>query len=42
MPGTEAGKSGYYIDRFRRISKWNVDTVESDSGPTLKWTEVQL
>lgn len=42
MPGTEAGKSGFYIDRFRRVSKWNVETVETENGSTLKWQEIQL
>lgn len=42
MPGTEAGKSGFYIDRFRRVSKWNVETVETENGVTLKWQEIQL
>lgn len=39
MPGTEAGHSGYYIDRFRRVSKWN---VEVDGENDQKWKEVQL
>ena len=42
MPGTEVGTSGYYIDRFRRVSKWNVESVEAEGGKTLKWHEVQL
>lgn len=39
MPGTEAGHSGYYIDRFRRVSKWSVEVVGDND---LKWKEVQL
>ena len=42
MPGTEAGHSGYYIDRFRRVSKWIVETVPGDKETKLKWVEVQF
>ena len=42
MPGTEAGQSGYYIDRFRRVSKWNVENVKTENGMELKWKEVQI
>ena len=42
MPGTQPGTSGYYIDRFRRVSKWSVESVEDDDGVSYKWQEIQI